>query len=208
MGDDLNISERNIRAAERAHDLENDIGKRLIDGAMRDAQEVMKALLLLNSGSAVALLAFIGAVVSKEIDSLGDLKPIIYCISWFLVGTVFAALTAGSAYFANTLYARARLILDKTWDHPYVIENRKSKKAQWWALFFNWAGVITAAISLVVFVCGIYFAAISIANLSAHIKQKGVAAISLRHFFPSLDPSMPIPEDIAATGEALGRKRA
>jgi len=42
--------EQNIRAAERAHDLTNDLGKRILDAAARDAQEAMKVALLINGG--------------------------------------------------------------------------------------------------------------------------------------------------------------
>jgi hypothetical protein len=84
-----------IRAAEREHDFLNDLGKRLIDGAMRDAQETMKALLLINSGGAVALLAFIGAVVSKGFVRLEDLTPLMSSIVWFMGRNSFSRIHCG-----------------------------------------------------------------------------------------------------------------
>jgi hypothetical protein len=58
--------DRNQRAAERAHDLANDLGKRLIEASTRDAQEAIKVVVLVNSGAAVAILAFIGTLASRK----------------------------------------------------------------------------------------------------------------------------------------------
>ncbi len=151
-----------IRAAERQHDLTNDLGKRLIDGAMRDAQETMKALLLINSGGAVAILVFIETVISKSATPLKDLAPVTLTISWFLAGAVLAVLTAALAYITNTLYSRAHFQMLKTWKHPYQQPTRKSERAEFWAILLNWIAVISAALSLVMFVCGIIFSSIAI----------------------------------------------
>jgi hypothetical protein len=50
--------DRNIRAAERQHDLSAEFDKRLTEAATRDAQESIKLIFLINSGAAVAMLAF------------------------------------------------------------------------------------------------------------------------------------------------------
>ncbi len=55
---------QNIRAAEREHDLTNDIGKRLLDASLRAAQEAIKIAFLINGGAAVAILAFIAGLAS------------------------------------------------------------------------------------------------------------------------------------------------
>jgi hypothetical protein len=46
-------SQYDQRAAERAHDLTNDLGKKLTEASTRDAQEAIKVILLVNSGAAI-----------------------------------------------------------------------------------------------------------------------------------------------------------
>jgi len=104
---DQNEYERNLRSAEREHDLTNDVGKRLLDAAVKDAQEAIKVVLLLNSGSAVAVLAFIGTVISKNVFSLGDLQSVVNTLYWFFGGTIAAGFTSACAYFSNRFYSSA-----------------------------------------------------------------------------------------------------
>jgi hypothetical protein len=74
--------DRNQRAAERQHDRIDDLDKRLTEASTRDAQEVIKVVLLINGGGAVAILAFIGALASRTGITLANLKAItssLYC---------------------------------------------------------------------------------------------------------------------------------
>lgn len=160
---DQSGDDRNIRAAERAHDLSNDLGKQLTEASTRDAQEAIKVALLINSGAAVAILTFISSLASKT--SLGDLKPITNCLYWFAGGVVAAGVTSAFAYLANSLYSGNHFDQTKTWKHPYLIETAKSKRKFWWAKFFNWGGVILASLSLILFVVGIVMAAQAISRL-------------------------------------------
>jgi hypothetical protein len=41
---DQEAYDRNLRAAERAHDLTDDLGKRLMDASTKDAQEAIKSI--------------------------------------------------------------------------------------------------------------------------------------------------------------------
>lgn len=164
MSDD-SANDRDRRAAERAHDLVNDKGKRLIDAATRDAQEAIKTALLINSGAAVAILAFISSLASKPNVALADLKPITNCLYWFASGVVAAGVTSAFAYLSNGLYSAHFFDQTKTWTYPYVEPNETSKRKQWWAQFFNWAGVILTSASLILFVVGVVMAARAILNL-------------------------------------------
>lgn len=82
-------------------------GDRLVTEAGREA---LRSALLINGGAAVALLAFLGAVLSKE--NLGRLGlAMIGPLASFAVGVFFAALGFGVRYLsqeASRLYFEAR----------------------------------------------------------------------------------------------------
>jgi hypothetical protein len=75
--------DRNQRAAERQHDRIVDLGNRLTEASARDAQEGIKVVLLVNSGAAVAILAFIGTLASRSGITLANLKAITSSLYWF-----------------------------------------------------------------------------------------------------------------------------
>ena len=74
-----------IRAAERAHDVANDLGMRLTDASARDAQEAIKGCASLNGGAAVAILAFIAGIVGRGNSNvtLSELRSVSNSLFWF-----------------------------------------------------------------------------------------------------------------------------
>jgi hypothetical protein len=73
---DQGAYDRNQRAAEREHDLVIDRGTRLTEASTRDTQEAIKLVLLINSGAAVAILAFISTLASRSGITLANLKSV------------------------------------------------------------------------------------------------------------------------------------
>src|SRR6516162_6177922 len=86
--------DRNIRAAERQHDLSAEFEKRLVEASTRDAQEAIKLIFLMNSGAAVAMLAFIASLASRPGITLLNLKAVVHSLYWFMAGIVLAAVTS------------------------------------------------------------------------------------------------------------------
>jgi hypothetical protein len=130
---DQNEHAQNMRAAEREHDLNNDIGKRLIDASLRDAQEAIKIAFLVNGGAAVAILAFIGDLSSRNGITFAELKPITNVLYWFSGGIVLLGITAALAYLSNGLLSASYFDKDKNWTHPYIADNIISKRKNVWA---------------------------------------------------------------------------
>jgi hypothetical protein len=157
--------DRNQRAAERQHDHIDDLRKRLTEASTRDAQEGIKVVLLVNSGAAVAILAFIGALASRSGVTLANLKAITSSLYWFSGGIISSGVTAAFAYLSNSLYAGHLSAMDKVWEHPYVRENANSRRMWRWAMGFNWAGLILAIAGLGLFIRGVYVAAHAIEKL-------------------------------------------
>jgi hypothetical protein len=164
MSDQSN-HDRKLREAERAHDLVNDLGKRMTEAACRDAQEAIKVALLINGGAAVAILAFI-STMGRNGFSLPDLRAVSNSLFYFAGGIVSAGITAAFAYLANGLYAGNFFEQEKYWVHPYVKENPRSKRMLWWARFFNWAGFILGWVALALFIAGVFVAARALSRLN------------------------------------------
>jgi hypothetical protein len=164
---DQNAYDRNRRAAERQHDLVDDLGKRLTEASTRDAQEAIKVALLINSGAAVAILAFISTLASRSSITLANLKAITNNLYWFMGGIISSGITAACAYLSNILYAGHLMRRDKLWEHPYVKENAGSQRMLRGAIFSNWLGLLLFWTALALFIRGVYVAAHAIEKLVA-----------------------------------------
>lgn len=162
---DQRAYDRNQRAAERQHDLIDDLGKRLTEASVRDAQEAIKIALLINAGAAVAILAFISSLASRASFTLANLEAMTNSLYWFLGGIILSGMTAAFAYVSNSLYAASFLEKDKLWEHPYVKENTRSLRNLRRARYFNWVGFILAWVALFMFIVGVYVASRAMANL-------------------------------------------
>lgn len=158
--------ETKLRAAERAHDLTNDLGKRLMDAAIRDAQEAIKVVVLLNGAAALALLSFIGAIVSKQIFVISEMRPVVFGLWWFFVGTILGGFTAALAYASNRLHARGHFAKEKIFEPPFITETPRSKSLMRSGTVLNWLAVVLAFLGLLAFIFGVYFGTRAILSLS------------------------------------------
>jgi len=160
--------ELNRRAAERAHDHSNDLGKRLIDASWKDAQEAIKIVLLINSGAAIAILSLMTGLVSPARGgfALHDLRRLSISLYWFVAGVVAAGLSQMVAYLCNSLYSGGHLQSQKTWQHPFTEETDKSKKYFRLARQLNWGGIALVLLSFSTFIVGVVGAATAILRLA------------------------------------------
>lgn len=104
----------NIRAAERAHDANNELYDQLNQAAIGSANVALRAFLLINGGAAVALLAFLGSLAG-QIDG-PDIVTLATPLMDFAIGVAVAALAAGLAYLTN--YSAAGVALVASVCHP------------------------------------------------------------------------------------------
>ena len=79
----------------------------LLRSAMSNANETLKACLLVNGGAAVALLAFMGHLATQRLFiALGQFAP---SMMWFIGGLAVGIVGHGLAYRTNLLFYRAVL---------------------------------------------------------------------------------------------------
>lgn len=144
--------EANIRAAERAHDANERFYEQTNAAAIESANVALRAFLLINGGAAVAMLAFLGALVGEV--SGEELIAIASPLATFAWGVASAALGAGFGYLTNYFNAWTIAGQTKHWEHPYVRNDKGSKITAVFAIGFIVIAVATSFLSLWFFVVG------------------------------------------------------
>jgi hypothetical protein len=153
------------RIAENAHAASDAERGKNREATVTAGIEAMKVALLINGGAAVAAMALVGALVGRGGATMETIRPVLRCLYWFGGGTVLAAFTAGSAFFAFDLYSGSAGAREKQWDYPYVVSTPKSDRlynAGWWCTLL---GTTSAGLALVAFIIGVIVAAKAVAKL-------------------------------------------
>jgi hypothetical protein len=148
--------EVNRRAAERRHDRDEALFRLVNEAAVRDAQAGIRLLLALNGGLAAALLAFTGGLVGRTKIPLSAIGQMAANLKWFAYGLVASAVAAVAAYFTNLCYAAAANARQRSWTYPYVHNTPKDRRRVRAAYVLHVIGVLSVAISLGLFVYGLY----------------------------------------------------
>lgn len=144
------------RAAERAYDNNNEFVRGSNEAAINNANYALRTLVLINGGAAVAILAFIGSLVSGS-DTFGShLTELASPLMWFAWGVALATIGVGLAYVTN--YCITGSAAHKTYhnEHPFVRETKASKRWFWAGTVFQILAMAAAIASLVMFVLGMY----------------------------------------------------
>lgn len=147
--------EQNRLYAEKAHDDETEFGRLAIKSAVDSGNFTLRTLVFINGGAAVAILAFIGTLVSADgaiyANKLVDIaSPLI----WFVWGVASATFGSGMAYLTNYCTATSSALKSRHYEHPFV---RNTTGDKWWrrgAAFFQLVAISAALFSLYSFVEG------------------------------------------------------
>jgi uncharacterized membrane protein YdfJ with MMPL/SSD domain len=115
------------------------------------AYAAIRSMMLINGGAAVAILAFIGALVSRaDLTSIRDLAG---SLVWFAYGVVLCGLAYGAAYLALMGATRHFGQYEKSWSHPWVQSNRNGW--HYFSVLFEWFAMAATVASLAMFVLGV-----------------------------------------------------
>jgi hypothetical protein len=91
----------NQHHAEREHDKHVNFIQNSNDATIKSAENAIRILTLINSGAAVAVLGFIGALVSKNIERTQQIVAVADSLLWFAFGVATSAAAACCAYFTH-----------------------------------------------------------------------------------------------------------
>jgi hypothetical protein len=153
-----------MRDAERMHALNEAYLKLASEAAVKYAESTVKAIMLINGGASVSLLALIGGLAAQ--GKVRGLSLLTNSLMWFASGVLSAAIGAFLAYFAAYCGAAHEHNISKIWTPPYVMETVISRRWNRREIICRRAAILAGVISLVFFVCGM----ISVWYAVAHIE--------------------------------------
>src|ERR1700680_3543351 len=153
-----------VRAAERAHDDEKEFGAAANNAAVKGAEEAIKAALLINGGGSVAMLAFIGTLVSRDVLSAAQLTTITRPLLCFGCGVAASVLAAAAAHFTNLGIAEASSGKERSYVAPFARPTPASKRNSRRGEVFRWVGIISVTASIGCFIWGLVSAEVAFQN--------------------------------------------
>lgn len=145
--------------AARALDRADERFENQIQAATESANIALKALLLLNGGACLALLAFLANVVKDAGHSASAEKLVVAllaALSLFAYGAACAVGASAFGYVANRAYAESGGARTQHASHPYLRKTTKSKAWGVIAAFSNLAGIALACGSIWYFLDGVW----------------------------------------------------
>ncbi|GMP00805.1 hypothetical protein [Bradyrhizobium sp. TM239] len=155
-----------VRAAERAHDTETAFGKAANEAAVKAGEEAIKATILINGGSSVAMLAFVGTMASKSLFSSAQLVQITAPLICFAFGLAASMIAAAASYFTNLMIAGSSSRKQREYEFPFCRETAVSRRHHVAGEIFRYIALFAAATSIGCFVWGILKAQAVFSSLS------------------------------------------
>lgn len=142
-----------LAEAQRAHDAEADFGREANKAAINSGAESLKALLYLNGGSCVVMLAFIGTLASKD----KPITPFGLPLFLFATGAGLAVLTTAAGYFTNLLITGTSTAKDRIYEPPFFRETKSSNRQRFWGEVFRYIAIFLALSGSIAFFVGLIF---------------------------------------------------
>lgn len=143
-----------IRAAERAHDVETEFSNSANKAAIDSGTDTLKALLYLNGGSCVIMLAFLGTLASKSRPVSGFATVLLA----FALGAALSVSANAVGYFVNLLIAGTSLAKRRSYEYPFLHDTDSSNSRRRWGERLRYVALVLAFLSLFCFFCGLYLA--------------------------------------------------
>ena len=149
------VYELNRAVAERDHDRELNHAVLLNEAAINNSNLAARALLIINGGAAIAVLALIGRLIPSKQEDWLSISPLIESLKWFACGVIVTAIAMVFAYFTNYSNASVSYTRDLHYEHPYVRDNKKSSKWKYMGIVSQYLTIILAGLAIIFFVLGI-----------------------------------------------------
>jgi hypothetical protein len=164
------LTQIRIHAAERAHDDERDFATAANAAAIKNAEEAIKAVILINGGSSVAMLAFIGTLVSRDFLSPSQIADIAKPLMWFASGVGAGVVTAAAAYFTNLGISGSSSRKKRNYEQPFTEPTPSSLRHAQFGEVFRWVGIAAVIVSMGCFAGGLITAQSAFTSISSAAK--------------------------------------
>jgi hypothetical protein len=152
--------------AQRAHDKIDEFFTSINEATITTSSLALRMAMLINGGAAIAILTFIGGLVSKDGIEIAKLDKVANSLTWFALGVVSAV--AGICFAYLTHYAMAGVASSKTkkWEPPYVEAGPSSVIWRRLNIVFHLLALIAGLASLSLFIMGVFSVRAAILHLS------------------------------------------
>ncbi|PWE78850.1 hypothetical protein XF30_20995 [Bradyrhizobium sp. SUTN9-2] len=130
-------------------------GQKANEAAVKAAEEAIKAVILINGGSSVAMLAFLGTLATKDVVSTVQLSQMSAPLLYFGTGVAAAVVAAAAAYFTNLMIAGSSTRQTRTYEQPYFQDTKSSNGHRLAGEIFRYIGIGAMVVSIGCFVTGL-----------------------------------------------------
>jgi hypothetical protein len=146
-------NDRNEASAKLVHEARHKAALASEPFVITFAVEALKSAILVNGGTAGALLAFVG---QKGIQTQPGLGEAFY---WFAGGLLAGAIATAFAYLAQFCYANTNRCYINNWEYPYTQDTSAFKWWLWVAYGFHLASLLSISTSFGAAVRGFWVSA-------------------------------------------------
>lgn len=131
--------------AHREHDALISRYVALSESVIKSGDLALRSCLLINGGAAIAILAFMGNVVTRDPASHKLLADISCGLIDFALGVVAAVVAMGLTYFDHFLNWKHATSQKRVWTHPYI---EPGDRTAFWARVKTTVHVITVLLAI------------------------------------------------------------
>ena len=157
----------NRENAQRVHDQETAFFQEANKAAINDANLTLRTAVLINGGATIAVLGFIGAVLTRQDKfDFPHINAVSQSMIWFCYGVVLAIASMALAYLTNysvIAISNSRL---RTWEHPFITPGPRTRLYKCINAIFHMLAIAAAFCSIIFFVFGMYAVRDSVSNLA------------------------------------------
>jgi hypothetical protein len=125
---------------------------RVLYADRRQRDQLLRNLLLINGGAAVAILAFMGSVISKDAGSHKIIGDIAGGLTYFASGVIASVTALGLTYFVHFATGLAAASQKAVWEHPYIVPGKHTAWLARLKIGLHILAVALAVLSAVLFV--------------------------------------------------------
>jgi CDP-diglyceride synthetase len=154
------------RIAERHHDRMEEWGHALTKAANDGSTVVLRTMILINGGAAVAMLTFLGTLVGQGKIAADNIKTVTPTLLWFVGGVAAGALGMVFAYLMNYFASREAMACDFLVEHPYLGKNEDTRKFHSLNYWFHVLAILAIIASVIFFIGGLFV----VQNAIIHLK--------------------------------------
>jgi hypothetical protein len=140
----------------------------LNDAAIKTADGALRSGMLINGGAAVSVLAFIGALATKDMITIPQLSKVADSLEVFAAGVAVAVAGMGLSYLTHFFGAGRIQSFARQWEHPWVIPGPNTKKYSRVTYTLQMLAFLAGLTTVILFVGGMLSVRNAIAQLGTN----------------------------------------